>query len=224
MSEAVARGAGGDADPRFLRARLEWNDRFHGLARGKRNWQIVASALLLSNIVLAVGLAWLSTQSSVTPYVVEVDRLGQVEAFGPAEQLRKTDERLIRYQLGMYLRDLRTVVSDAEAQKELLNRAYAFTRGPAVSFLNEHFTSDNPFAKARNERVAVEVRSILRISEHTWQLQWEETPQSLEGRQGTARGWQAVATVELDPPDTTSGILTNPLGLYVIEISWTPTL
>jgi len=45
-----------EADSPFLRARLEWNDRFYAQARGKRNWQIVASALLLANLVLAVAL------------------------------------------------------------------------------------------------------------------------------------------------------------------------
>lgn len=212
------------ADPAFLRARLEWNDRFHGLARGKRNWQIVASALLLSNTVLVVALAWLSLQSRVTPFVVEVDRLGQAVAFGPAEKLRKTDERLIRYQLGIYVRDLRTVLADAEAQKELLTRAYAYTHGPAVAFLNEHFTEHNPFEIARRRRVSVEVRSILPLSEDSWQIQWTEADRSADGRDGEHRAWQAVLGVEIDPPETTEAILVNPLGLYVTEINWTPTL
>jgi type IV secretion system protein VirB5 len=224
MKRARARSAGAGADSPFLRARLEWNDRFHGLARGKRNWQIVASALLLSNTVLAGALAWLSTQSRVTPFVVEVDRLGQAAAFGPAEKLRRTDERLLRYQLGTYVRDLRTVLSDAEAQKELLTRAYAYTRGPAVAFLNQHFLEQNPFELARRRRVGVETRSILRLSDETWQIQWLETARSADGRTEDSRGWQAVLTVEVDPPSSTEAILTNPLGLYVTEISWTPTL
>ncbi len=213
-----------DQDSPFLRARLEWNDRFHGMARDKRNWQIVASALLFVNTLLVAALTWLSMQSSVVPYVIEVDEVGQVQAFGPAEQLRRSDERVIRYQLAMILRDLRTVVSDSEAQKELLNRAYAFARGPAVSFLNEHFQEHNPFAIARTERIGVEVKSLLRLSEDTWQLQWLERSSGLLGRQAQTENWQAVVTVELDPPDDVRRILTNPLGLYVSEISWTPTL
>jgi len=194
------------------------------LARGKRNWQIVASALLFSNTLLVAALTWLSMQSSVVPYVIEVDSVGQIEAFGPAEQLRASDERVIRYQLAMILRDMRTVVSDSAAQKELLNRAYQFTRGSAVSFLNDHFEENNPFALARLERIGVEIRSILRLSRHSWQLQWLERSHGLSGRQSKTTNWQAVVTIELEPPDSVGGILTNPLGLYITEISWTPTL
>ncbi len=216
--------AGKTVDPAFLRARGEWNDRFHGLARGKRNWQIVASALLLSNTVLAAALAWQSTQSRVTPFVVEVDRLGQAVAFGPAERLRKTDERLIRYQLGMLINDLRSVVGDTAAQKELLTRAYAYARGPSVAFLQDHFSENNPFEVARTWRVSVAPKSILRLSEKTWQLQWAETRRTVAGADVDTRVWQAVLTVEEDPPKTTEALLLNPLGLYVTEISWAPTL
>lgn len=211
-------------DPAFLRARGEWNDRFHGLARGKRNWQIVASALLLSNTALAAALAWQSTQSRVTPFVVEVDRLGHAIAFGPAERLRKADERLIRYQLGMLIHDLRTVVGDAGAQKELLTRAYAYARGPSVAFLQNHFSENNPFETARTWRVGVKLKSILRLSEKTWQLQWSEDRRTVAGAEVDSRDWQAVLTIEEDPPKTTEALLLNPLGLYVTEITWSPTL
>jgi type IV secretion system protein VirB5 len=213
-----------EADSPFLRARLEWNDRFYGLARGKRNWQIVASALLLVNFTLAVGLTWLSTQSRITRFIVEVDLLGQAVAFGPAEKLRKTDERMLRYELGMYVRDVRTVLFDSEAQKELLTRAYAHTRGSAVAFLNDHFTRSNPFEVAARQRIDVEVRSILQLSDNTWQIQWLEKPRSLDGRNDEPQVWQAVFSVEVDPPETTDAVLINPLGLYITEIHWTPTL
>ena len=224
MKRRKTSSTGHAADPAFLRARGEWNDRFHGLARGKRNWQIVASALLLSNTVLAAALAWQSTQSRVTPFVVEVDRLGQAVAFGPAERLRKTDERLIRYQLGMLIHDLRTVVGDASAQKELLTRAYAYARGPSVAFLQDHFAENNPFETARTWRVSVELKSILRLSDKTWQLQWAEERRTIAGPEVDSRDWQAVLTIEEDPPKTTEALLLNPLGLYVTEIRWSPTL
>jgi len=224
MSMGRAKYRVSEKDSPFLRARLEWNDRFYGLARGKRNWQIVASALLLANLVLAAGLTWLSTQSRITPFVVEVDRSGQAVAFGPAEKLRKTDERMLRYELGMYVRDIRTVLTDAEAQKELLARAYAHTRGSAVAFLNDYFTRSNPFEAAARQRIDVEVRSILQLSDNTWQIQWLETPRSLDGRNDEPRVWQAVVSMEVNPPETTDLILTNPLGLYITEIHWTPTL
>lgn len=214
----------GRKEPWYLEARREWDSRFGGLARSKRNWQLVALGLLLANVTLAGGLAWLSTQARITPFVVEVDRAGQAVAFGPAERLRKSDERLIRYQLGMLVHDLRTVLTDQDAQKEILTRAYAYTRGAAVAFLNDWFTRKNPFELAGRSRVEVQVQSILPLSETTWQVQWVETIRSPGGRTTETENWQAVLTVEIDPPQTTETLLVNPLGLYVTEISWTQTL
>lgn len=211
-------------DPRFVRARAEWDDRFADLARGKRNWQVVAGALLLGNLVMSIALGWLSTQSRITPFVVEVDKLGQAVAFGPAERLGKTEERLIVYQLSIYIFNLRTVLSDERAQQEILTRAYDYTRGPAMSFLNSHFSKQNPFEGAEANRVRVEVHSILPLAEGSWQVQWSETEMSSSGTVTESTHWQAILTLEIDPPESTEGILKNPLGLFVTEISWTKVL
>ncbi len=211
-----------EASSKYARARSEWDSRFAHMARGKRNWQLAALGLLLANVTLAGGLAWLSTQARVTPFVVEVDRLGQATAFGPAEPT--SDERLIRYQLGLLIRNLRTVFGDAEAQREVLGRGYAYMRGSALSFLNAHFAERNPFELARRSRVDVQVRSILPLSEDSWQVQWLETTRVPGGQTADGQGWQAVLTVEIDPPETAEALLVNPLGLYVTEIHWTPTL
>ena len=175
-------------------------------------------------MTLASGLTWLSTQARITPFVVEVDRAGQAVAFGPAERLRKADERVIRYQLGMLVHDLRTVLTDQEAQKEMLTRSYAHSRGPAVAFLNEWFSHQNPFERSLRSRVDVQVQSILPLSGTTWQVQWIETLRSPGGKSVETETWQAILTVELDPPETTQALLVNPLGLFITEISWAPTL
>ena len=73
----------------FVSARREWDDRYASLARGKRNWQLTALALLATLFVCTGALAWLSTRSRVVPYVVEVDRDGQTVAVGPAEPLER---------------------------------------------------------------------------------------------------------------------------------------
>ena len=206
------------------RGRREWDDRYSGLARGKRNWQLAALGLLAIDGLLAGGLIHLATQSRVSPFVVEVDRLGQAVAFGPAEQLRKTDERLIRYQLNLFIRDVRSVFSDAEVQKTVINRAYGHSKDAALGFLNDYFKKSNPFLREAEGTVTVQVQSVLRLSPSSWQVQWRETPIATGGRVGQEAAWQAVLGVELTPPETTDLLLVNPLGLYVTEINWTQVL
>lgn len=206
------------------RGRREWDDRYAGLARGKRNWQLAALGLLAVDGLLSAGFIHLSSQSRITPFVVEVDRLGQAVAFGPAEQLRKTDERLIRYQLNLFVRDVRSVFADPEVQKTVINRAYAHSKDGALGFLNAHFKRSNPFLHAAESTVAVQVQSVLRLSPTSWQVQWKETELAPAGRILSEASWQAVLGVEIVPPETTEVLLVNPLGLYVTEINWTQNL
>ncbi len=203
----------------FLRARSEWDGRFGGLARSRERWRQAALAMALANLALAAALGWLAAQSRVVPYVVEVDRLGQPLAVGPAEALVAPEERLVRAELARYLRDLRTVVADPEAQRELLRRAYDRTRGQALEALNRHFRDENPFRLAQSERRSVQLESLLPLSQATWQAQWRE---QRPGR--PAERLQGLLTVEIDPPKRAEILIDNPLGLYVTEIAWTPLL
>jgi type IV secretory pathway TrbF-like protein len=211
-------------DASLARGRREWDDRYAGLAHGKRNWQLAALGLLAIDGLLTAGLIHLASQSRVSPFVVEVDRLGHAVAFGPAEQLRKTDERLIRYQLNLFVRDVRSVFSDAEVQKTVINRAYGHAKDGALGFLNDYFKKSNPFLREAEGTVTVQVQSVLRLSASSWQVQWRETQLAPGGRVVSETAWQAVLGVELTPPETTDVLLVNPLGLYVTEINWTQTL
>ena len=219
-----AASAPAPADASLARGRREWDDRYAGLARGKRNWQLAALGLLAVDGLLTAGIVHLASQSRVSPFVVEVDRLGQAVAFGPAEQLRKTDERLIRYQLNLFIRDVRSVFSDAEVQKTVINRAYGHAKDSALGFLNDYFKRSNPFLREAEGTVTVQVQSVLRLSASSWQVQWRETQIAATGRVVSETAWQAILGVELTPPETTDVLLVNPLGLYVTEINWTQTL
>lgn len=212
------------AGSHIARGRREWDDRYAGLARGKRNWQLAALGLLAVDALLTAGFIHLSTQSRITPFVVEVDQMSQAVAFGPAEQLRKTDERLIRYQLNLFIRDVRSVFGDPEVQRTVVNRAYAHSKDGALGFLNAHFKASNPFLRSAEGNVTVQVQSVLRLSPDSWQVQWKETQTAAVGRVLSETSWQAVLGVEIVSPETTDALLVNPLGLYVTEINWTQTL
>src|SRR5260370_18931363 len=77
--------AGREAANPILAGRGAFAGAFGDLARGKRNWQLMAFGLLgLFGIVLAAYVR-LASETRITPYVVEVDRLGRAVAFGPAQ-------------------------------------------------------------------------------------------------------------------------------------------
>jgi type IV secretory pathway TrbF-like protein len=208
----------------YLAAREEFVSTFGDLAKGKRNWQVCAFGLLgLLGLVL-VGYLRLSLAARITPYVVEVDRLGEAVAFGPAEPLRATDARLRVFTLALLIRDLRTVSGDADTERDMLFAAYAYVAGPARATLDAYFTNPlhDPRLLGRSLSREVQITSVLRVpgAGKTWKVAWRETERPRVAGALRSAAWEAYLSLEAHPPTTAEALLRNPLGLYVTELSW----
>jgi type IV secretion system protein VirB5 len=155
-------------------ARGEWNERYRKFIVAKRNWQILAVVAVASNAFLGWGLLWHASQSQVIPYVVRVDEVGQTLVIGPASEPAFADPKVIAWQLQAFIRDVRSVTADRTAQKAILEAAYDRSGGAATEFLNEHFRVHNPFETMAKSTVAAEIRSLLRISDDSWKVEWKE--------------------------------------------------
>jgi type IV secretion system protein TrbF len=209
----------------YVAARREFLSVFGDLAQGKRNWQLMAFALAALLAFVLAAYVRLSSQARITPYVVEVDRLGQAAAFGPAEALRPTDARVHVYQLALFIRNLRSVSSDPAAQREMLFSAYAYAAGAARGQLDAYFTdpAHDPRLLGRSLTREVQVTSVLRVpaaASRTWKVAWRETDRPLAAGPLRTAAWEAYLTVELHPPTTTEALLRNPVGLFVTDLSW----
>lgn len=216
-----------DDSPRnpYLEARTNFESLFRNQAKEKHTWKLVALAELLIVGTLVAAYVQLASTSRIVPYVVEVDELGQTVAFGPAEPLRKTDQRVMIRDLSALIRNLRSVTTDPTLQVRMIEDAYAFLSGTAVTFLNEYFADPehNPHLLARELTRGVEVTSVLPIpNSDSWKIQWTETEHPRGGRIAQRRGWEAYLTLQQVPPEQVETIQANPLGVYVTGINWTP--
>src|ERR1700743_1777158 len=61
-----------------------WDNRIGSSQVQARNWRFGFFGMLLVSGVLAAGLVWQSARGAIVPWVVQVDRLAQVQATGPA--------------------------------------------------------------------------------------------------------------------------------------------
>jgi type IV secretion system protein VirB5 len=210
----------------WLRAREEFEGVYANLARGKRNWQLMAFGLVAVLVIETIGYVRVSLTARVTPYVVEVDRLGLARALGPVEPLRRADTRLVIAQIAEFMRDVRTIVPSDVAEGEVMARAYAFVDQGGAAFLNAYFTDprNNPHALARLMTRTAEVTAVLPSGPGAvggWRVQWVETEYPIDGGASVARPWEAYIGVRLSPPETTESIERNPLGVYITSITWT---
>ncbi len=227
-SDGRATGPAAPADSPFLAARTEFTNAFGDLARGKRNWQLMAFGLGGLLALVTVAYVRLAASARVVPDVVQVDRLGQVVAVGRADAVQRPDERLIASELAQFVRAIRTVLpaAAAAAQGEFLRRGYAFAAPGAAAFLNAYFAQPTHDPRILGLRLSrqVDVASVLRVpNSDVWQLRWTETERSTEPGGGTRTlAWESYCTVKVVPPTTPEGVQDNPLGLSITSVSWTP--
>ena len=213
----------------YLESRREWDERYADLVLGKRNWQITAGGLLALSLILASGIVWLTTRSRYIPYVVEVDKLGYAltvpQPLTPSA-VSDVTTRMQRYEVAAFIRNARAVSSDPQVEHEMLNSLLAHARGAADRFLDQYYHSDgfthNPFKIAEKQTVSVQINSILQLSAQSYQVRWTEVQSDLNGvALGSPTHWEAQLQTRIVPPNSDDAILSNPLGFYVTQISWT---
>ncbi len=211
----------------IVAGRTEFAHAFGDLARGKRNWQVIAFAAMGLLGLVTIAYVQLARSARVVPYLVQVDRLGQVVAVGAAERMAPPDERLIASQLAQFLRAIRTVLpaEAAVAQAELVRRGYAFLTPQAAGFLNDYFASPAHDPRPLGTRLTrqVDVTGVLRVPHSdVWRLEWTETERAREpGGPSRSVAWEGYVTVTIVPPATPEMIQDNPLGVRVTSLSWT---
>jgi type IV secretion system protein TrbF len=207
----------------YLAGRREWNERYGSYIAQRDAWRLLAMASLGVAAVAVGGVVWLSAQSRVVPYVVEVDKLGDALAVQRANVATPVDTGVIRAQLARFISDVRSVYVDVAAERAIINEAYAMVdrNGGAFAFLNDYFGSNDPFKRAATETVAAHVESVLPLpGGKTWRVEWREDTSARDGRPEVSKYWEATITVRIDPPTTDAAILLNPTGLFVESTPW----
>ena len=211
----------------IIAARNEFSNAFGDLASGKRNWQLISFGLIALLGLTTISYVRLASSARVIPYLVQVDRLGQVLAIGRADETLKPDQRLVAAQLAQFVRAIRTVLPApaAAGQAEMMKRGYAFLAPEAAGFLNDYFAASKNDPRLLGAHITrqVDVTGILRVpNSDVWRLQWTETERPVSAGEGTrTSAWEGYATVKLIPPTTAEAVQDNPLGLYITTINWT---
>ncbi len=203
----------------YQKAAQAWDERLGSARVQARNWRVMAFGCLLLSIGLAGAYVWRATQSLVTPFVIEVERLGQVRAVGEAATPYRPIDAQTAYHLARFIGNVRTISLDPVVVRQNWLDAYDYTTDRGAAFLNEYARANDPFTKVGKQTVTVEVSSIVRASDRSFQAQWTER-RYVNGSLAETEQWTAILTVVLQPPNTEAKLRTNPLGIYVDGINW----
>jgi type IV secretion system protein VirB5 len=172
---------------------------------------------------LAAGLLSQSTKGTVTPWVVEIDHLGQAQAVAPASPFYQPTDPQIAFHLGRFIEDVRGLPSDAIVLRQNWLRAYDFTTDRGAAALNDYARNNDPFAKLGNTQVAIELSSVIRASPGSFRVAWAERRYD-SGQLAATERWTAILSVVIETPRDADRLRKNPLGVYVNAINWSKEL
>lgn len=172
---------------------------------------------------LAGGLVWHAARGTVTPWVVQVDRLGQAQAIAPADASYRPTDPQIAFHLARFIEDVRGLPADAVVLRQGWLRAYEFTTDRGAAALNDYARRNDPFATLGKMQISVEVSSVIRASPESFRVAWTE--RRYESGQLTAtERWTAILTIVIEPPRDADRLRKNPLGVFVNAINWSKEL
>ncbi len=97
--------------------------------------------------------------------------------------------------------------------------AYDFTTKRSAQFLGDYARTADPFANIGERTVSVQVTSVVRASDRSFQVKWTETAYERGAQSGTQR-WTAILTVVMRAPTDADTLRKNPLGVYVDAVDW----
>lgn len=207
----------------YQRAAQAWDDRIGSARVQAKNWRLAALAAIAMCFVLIAGLVWRSTQSFVTPYIVELSTDGAVRAIGPADVSYEPTDAQIAYHLAAFIKNTRSVSIDPIIVRQNWMQAYAYTTDRAATTLNTYAQDNDPFAEIGTRSVSVDVASIVRASEDSFTIRWQETA-FRNGAEIGRENWTATLSLISDPPRDAETLHRNPLGIYVHGINWSKDL
>jgi type IV secretion system protein VirB5 len=215
------------ASSRYEAARGRARDRYGSLAAQVHWFQGAFLLTLLSNAVLAGVTGWVAVQAEVVPFVILADpRTGRLDAYGPLEGLLEPDRRWVMGQLMEWVVNARTIYPDVIAQRDHVNRSYAFVEGAAVPVLDEYIANPESDPYALGQRMVRRIDAVTAepvSGSGDWDLEWTQTDVPIGGFGAPCRqDWRARVEVRLEPPRSMQEFRTNILGVYIRKLNWNP--
>lgn len=207
----------------YQKAAQVWDDRIGSARVQARNWRFMAFGCLALSTGLAGGLLWQSARGSVTPWIVQVDRLGQAQAIAPAAYDYQPTDPQIAFHLARFIEDVRGLPSDPIVLRQDWLRAYDFVTDRGALALNDFARNADPFAKIGKMQVTIEVSSVIRASPESFRIAWIERRYENAQLASTER-WTAILSVVVQTPHEADRLRKNPLGLFVNAINWSKEL
>ena len=220
---SVRYGRTPEPETTYQKAAQVWDERIGSARVQAKNWRLMAFGSLVLSGCLAGGLVWQSARGTITPWVVQIDKLGQAQAIAPASADYQPSDSQIAYHLARFIEDVRGLPADPIVLRQQWLRAYDFTTDRGAAALNDYARTNDPFGNLGKIQISVEVSSVIRASPESFRVAWTQRRYENGSLSSTER-WTAILSVVLQTPHDADRLRKNPLGVFVNSINWSKEL
>ena len=220
---SVRYGSTPEAETPYQRAGQIWDERIGSARVQAKNWRLAFFGTLTLSGGLAAGLIWQATRGTITPWVVQVDKLGQAQAVAPATAAYQPTDPQIAWHLARFIDEVRSIPADPVVLRRDWLDAYDYVTDKGALALNDYARTNDPFKTVGTVQVSVDVSSVIRASGDSFRVAWIER-RYVDDALTTTERWSAILTVAIQPTSDPDRLKKNPLGLYVNALDWSKEL
>lgn len=203
----------------YQKAAQVWDMRLGDAAARARNWRFMAFGSLGLSLILSGGVIWQVGQSSIVPYVIELETTGEARTVRSAVETYNPTDAQIAFHLANFFEKVRSLSIDPVVIRKNWLQAYDYATARAANTLNEHARENDPFSRIGEQTTSIEVTSVVRASDTSFQIRWLERGY-VNGSFSSTERWTALASIAIDPPRDADTLRKNPLGIYVTSLNW----
>lgn len=203
----------------YHKAGQVWDDRIGSARVQARNWRLAFFGCLALSGGLAAGLVWQSARGTITPWVVQIDHLGQAQAVGPATAAYRPTDPQIAWYLARFISEVRGIPADPVVLRQNWLDAYNYVTDRGALALNDYARTNDPFSRLGRMQVAVEIASVIRASDDSFRVEWIER-RYVDGALAATERWSAILTIVVSTPTDAERLRKNPLGIYIHVLNW----
>ena len=183
----------------YQKAGQIWDERIGSARVQAKNWRLACFAALAMSGGLAAGLVWQSAHGTITPWVVQVDRLGQAQAVAPATADYRPTDPQIAWFLAHFIDEVREIPADPIVLRQNWLDAYNYVTDKGALRLDDFARTNDPFKKIGKEQIAVDVSSVIRASDDSFRVEWVERHYA-DNALASTEHWSAILTIVIQTP------------------------
>jgi len=209
----------------YLDNRRQYSAVLESAASNAKGWRMATLMSLLISLISAGGVVYIGSLSKLVPVVIEVDGYGQpMRLYAVNEHATTQDDRIIKAALAQVITWARSVSIDASYEKKVLNNmVHYFERGSAAfARVQEYLRADetNPFKRAATQLVSTQINNAIKITDHSWQIDWTETVRERSGKPISIQKYKATVTLGKAKTLTEEALYVNPTGILIKDLQW----